>query len=132
MSRPPLTYSGLDLKGSYAYRLRFTAQEWACIAELLADAPYDVNDRAREALKEWAEDIGKAYDIEPRRLVLFEAPQDWADFLWYVLTLPSASELEDLARSMRSQVMRINRETRRRNRDRYWDSLRADARRRKR
>ena len=121
-----LSYSGLDLKGSYAYRLRFTAEEWGCLAELLVDAPHDVNDRAREALKGWAEDIAQAYDLEPRRPIYFEAPQDWADFLWYVLTLPSAGDVEDIGRSMRAQVMRINRETRHRNRGRYWESLRRE------
>lgn len=125
MSRIPAPrYSELDLKGAYTYTLRFEVEEWACVAELLTDAPYDINDQARDALEAWSKNIAEAYDIEPRRVVLFEAPQSWADYLWYVLTLPSACELEDMARKMRTQVRRRNSHVKRRNREQYWESLR--------
>ncbi|MFD8339990.1 hypothetical protein ACFV42_46495 [Streptomyces solisilvae] len=120
----PLIYSELDIRALHAYRLRFRVEEWACIAELLRDAPYGIDDLAREVLGDWTGAISQAYDIEPRRVVVFEAPQKWADYLWYVLTLPSAGELEDIGRSLRAQVLRANRDTRRRNRDQYWESLR--------
>ncbi|MDW6058144.1 hypothetical protein SAZ11_08580 [Streptomyces sp. FXJ1.4098] len=122
--RKPLADSELDTEALHAYRLRFKVEEWACIAELLRDAPYGIDDQAREILGDWTEAISEAYDIEPRRMVAFEAPRKWADFLWYVLTLPSAEELEDIGLSMRAQVMRANRDTKRRNRERYWESLR--------
>jgi hypothetical protein len=127
MRAKALSYSSLDLHLS-AYRITLGAQEWGCVAELMDQAPHGVNDEARDFLELWAAQIARAYDLEPRRRVPFEAPKEWADFLWYVLTLPAAEELEDVARDVRRQVQRSNRETVKRNRDAYWKSLRAMAR----